>query len=76
MPFVWLSISQHSWKIEIKWEGDRCVFCDGWLTFVKESSLNAGDTLVLFDNPIKGPNYADVVINKEQDELVRSIDGM
>lgn len=63
MPFVSLFISQQSWKVDLKWEGDRCLFTDGWLEFVKESGLEAGDTLVLFDSPVKGPNYAKARMN-------------
>lgn len=73
---VYLAISHNHWIVELKWEGDGCVFGNGWLEFVKESGLEAGDTLVLFDNQEKEENIANVVICKSEDDELQKTEGI
>lgn len=76
MSYVSLLISHKNWIVELKWEADLCAFGNGWLKFVKESGLEAGDTLVLFNSPVNGPNTVNVVICKAKDDLLQSTDGI
>lgn len=61
--------------MELKLEGDCCLFTNEWLKFVKESGLEAGDTLVLFENRTMGAHIVNTVICKGEDDLVKSCDG-
>lgn len=76
MTHVSLLISRKCWIVELKWEGEQCLFGNGWLEFVKGSGLESGDTLVFFDSRVKGPNTANVVICKSEDDQLQSSDGI
>lgn len=75
LSYISLLMPHSRWEVQLKWEGDRCLFTDGWLKFVKESGLEAGDTLVLFENRTMGPHFVNTVICKGEDDLVTSSDG-